>query len=293
MKSMTGFGRQDYRDEQVEISVEIKTVNHRYRDFFLKFPRALNPVEEQIRKTLSQTIARGRIELFIKFEELGTANKKIVFNRELAKSYINVLNAIKDMDSMLTDEIDVGLVARFPDVVEIAEIPGDDAANWKLLEPVLRGALDQLDASRRREGAAMKADIASHCTVVEGKVADIAALAPGVLDKAREDLRKKVEEYTQSAGVDEQRLLTEVTIMADKLAIDEELSRLNTHTARLKDLLEIEDEPVGRKLDFLVQEMNREINTIGSKIGDVDIAGMVVDVKSEIEKIREQIQNIE
>lgn len=293
MKSMTGFGRKDYRDEALEISIEIKTINHRFRDFFLKLPRSLNPIEENIRKAISEKIARGRIEVFIKYNELDAQNKRIVFNRDLAKAYINVLNEIKTLDSMIDDDLSPGLIAKFPDVVSLEDEGVDYDAVWRKMAPVLEEALEQVDTSRSREGEALKKDVAARCAVIEEAVSTIEAKSPEMLKKYQEELRAKVEAYTDSMEVDEKRVLTEVAIMADKLDISEELTRLKSHTARLEEILGEEDEPVGRKLDFLVQELNREINTIGSKANDIGIANLVVDVKSEIEKIREQIQNIE
>ncbi len=293
MKSMTGFGRKDYRDEALEISIEIKTINHRFRDFFLKLPRSLNLIEENIRKAISEKIARGRIEVFIKYNELDAQNKRIVFNRDLAKAYINVLNEIKTLDSMIDDDLSPGLIAKFPDVVSLEDEGVDYDAVWRKMAPVLEEALEQVDTSRSREGEALKKDVAARCAAIEEAVSAIEAKSPEMLKKYQEELRAKVEAYTDSMEVDEKRVLTEVAIMADKLDISEELTRLKSHTARLEEILGEEDEPVGRKLDFLVQELNREINTIGSKANDIGIANLVVDVKSEIEKIREQIQNIE
>lgn len=293
MKSMTGFGRKDYRDEALEISIEIKTINHRFRDFFLKLPRSLNPIEENIRKAISEKIARGRIEVFIKYNELDAQNKRIVFNRDLAKAYINVLNEIKTLDSMIDDDLSPGLIAKFPDVVSLEDEGVDYDAVWRKMAPVLEEALEQVDTSRSREGEVLEKDVAARCAVIEEAVSTIEAKSPEMLKKYQEELRAKVEAYTDSMEVDEKRVLTEVAIMADKLDISEELTRLKSHTARLEEILGEEDEPVGRKLDFLVQELNREINTIGSKANDIGIANLVVDVKSEIEKIREQIQNIE
>ena len=280
MKSMTGFGRKDYRDEALEISIEIKTINHRFRDFFLKLPRSLNPIEENIRKAISEKIARGRIEIFIKYNELDAQNKRIVFNRDLAKAYIHVLNEIKTLDSMIDDDLSPGLIAKFPDVVSLEDESVDYDEVWCKMAPVLEEALEQVDTSRSREGEALKRDVAARCAVIEEAVSAIEAKSPEMLKKYQEELRTKVEAYTDSS-------------MADKLDISEELTRLKSHTGRLKEILGEEDEPVGRKLDFLVQELNREINTIGSKSNDIGIANLVVDVKSEIEKIREQIQNIE
>lgn len=293
MKSMTGFGRVDFRDETADISVEIKTVNHRFKDFFIKIPRMLNPVEDRIRRTIGETIARGRIEVFIKYSALGEGAKKVVYNKALAQNYLDVLNALKQLDSMISDELDVGLVARFPDVVTVEEVPEDSDNLWEKLAPVLTEALAQVDESRRREGANLKEDIRRHLDAIKTLVDAIRLQAPAMLTAHTEELRKKVEEYTASVGMEESRILTEVAVMADKLAIDEELTRLDSHTARMTAILDKEEGPVGRKLDFLVQEMNREINTIGSKAADITISEKVVDVKSEIEKIREQIQNIE
>ena len=293
MKSMTGFGRQDFRSEDVDISVEIKTINHRYRDYFIKIPRVLNPLEEQIRETMGQTIARGRVEVFIKFKTLTAKNKTILFNKELAREYLKVLNSIKTMDSMISDEVNLDLVARFPDVVEVEEDAGDDEQTWQVLKPVLEQALAQVDASRQRDGVAMQKDMMARCDAIGTMTDDIAEKAPAMLENYRQSIRNQVEGYLGDAAVEESRILTEVAVMADKLDISEELTRLKSHTGRLHTMLAEADEPIGRKLDFLVQEMNREINTIGSKSNDLAIANIVVNVKSEIEKIREQVQNIE
>ncbi|MDO4287664.1 MAG: YicC/YloC family endoribonuclease [Eubacterium sp.] len=293
MKSMTGFGRQDYRDAEMELSIEIKTVNHRFRDFAMKLPRPLSALEENFRKTISETIARGRIEIFVKYGELGAQNRRVVLNKDLAREYLEVLNEIKSLDSMIRDDIDLGLVAKFPDVVVVEEETADAEALWQRVEPVLKAVLAQIDDSRLREGEALKTDVQGRCAVIETAVAAIEAQSPEALKKHQQALRQRIEELVGSPEVDEKRLLTEVAVMADKLTIDEELTRLKSHTARMEDMLQETGEPVGRKLDFLVQEMNREINTIGSKANDIAIANLVVDVKGEIEKIREQIQNIE
>lgn len=293
MNSMTGFGRQDFRNDAVDISVEIKTVNHRYKDFFIKAPRSLGANEEKIRKTIGTVLSRGRIEVYIKFKRLGMADKTLSFNRMLAKEYIDILSEIRAMDPEMEQQLNVDLVARFPDIVTLDEEQPDDEANWNLLKPVLEGALAQVAKARKREGDAMKADMLAHCETIENCTTEISKLAPVMLEDAQTALRARVMEYVGEAGMEEQRILTEVAVMADKLAIDEELTRLFTHIEHLRALLQIEDEPIGRKLDFLIQELNREINTIGSKSNNIDIAGIVVDTKSEIEKIREQVQNIE
>ncbi|MDD2414784.1 MAG: YicC family protein [Eubacteriaceae bacterium] len=293
MKSMTGFGRQDYRNKDVDISVEIKTINHRYRDFFIKIPRMLNPLEERIRKTAGQVLARGRIEIYIRFNELTAQNKQIVLNKDLAASYLTILNRIKTMDSMIADEVSVDMVARFPDVVSVEEMAGDDEARWQLLKPVLNEALKQVTESRIRDGKAMHDDIRERCAAIQTMVGKIEESAPGMLETYKHNIREKVQAYLADASIDENRILTEVAVMADKLDISEELTRLKSHTSRLSKMIDEEEAPLGRQLDFIVQEMNREINTIGSKANDISIGNEVVDVKSEIEKIREQIQNIE
>lgn len=292
MKSMTGFGRADYRDEEVDFSIEIKTINHRFRDFFIKVPKALNPIEEKIRNEISQKIARGRIEVFIRYTELGTKNRHIIFNKALAKEYIQVLNEMRRLDSMIGDELELSLIAKFPDVVLLEEEHDDFEEIWRKVEPVLTQALEELNESREREGMALKEDVRMRTATIIRQVNEIEKKSPNMLEKYREELRERIVSYIDSIEIDEKRLLTEVAMMSDKLNVDEELTRLRSHTQRINGIL-MEEEPIGRKLDFLIQELNREINTIGSKSNDLDIANIVVDVKSEIEKIREQIQNIE
>ncbi|MBC3795498.1 YicC/YloC family endoribonuclease [Acetobacterium tundrae] len=292
MKSMTGFGRKDFRDEEVDCSIEIKTINHRFRDFFIKIPKTLNPIEEKIRNTISQSISRGRIEVFIKYTELGAKNKRIVFNRDLAKNYISVLNEIRRLDSMIGDDLSLSLISKFPDVMMIEEDHDDYESIWLKIEPILQKTLAEVEASREREGSALQKDVTNRCEAIRNYVIEIKKRSPDMLERYKEELREKISSYVESVELDEKRLLTEVALMSDKLNIDEELTRLQSHLERLEGII-VETEPVGRKLDFLIQEINREINTIGSKANDLAIANIVVDVKSEIEKIREQIQNIE
>lgn len=293
MNSMTGFGHQDHRDEHFDITVEIKTVNHRYKDFFIKIPRILNANEEKIRKKIGETLARGRIEVFIRLNELNNDNTTLNVNHSLVRGYLDALGEITEMDERIDPRISLSLIAKFPDVIEVQEEAADDDVLWQALEPVLADAIAQVATSRAREGLAMKADISRRCDTIEAIVKKIETKAPEMVAAFEKNLREKVSDYLASTEIDDQRILTEVAIMGDRLAVDEELTRLNTHIGRLKEMIEITSEPIGRKLDFLIQEMNREINTIGSKVNDVAITGMVVDVKNEIEKIREQIQNIE
>lgn len=292
MKSMTGFGRADYRDENWNISVEIKTVNHRYRDYAIRMPSILYAVESKIKKEIGKTVARGRIDVFIQFEKLSESQHKIVLDEKLAKAYIDALNAIKALDPMMRDEIGVDLVAKFPDVIKTTERVQDDEKNWCMLQPVLDQALSQIANSRVQDAVAMANDIALRAENIEMLMRRIATRAPEVLNQYRNNIHQKVADFLGSTEIEENRILTEVAVMADRLDITEEINRMSGHLKRMKDLFQ-EEEPVGRKFDFLVQEMNREINTIGSKASDLEIQDSVVDVKAEIEKIREQIQNIE
>ncbi|MQM72703.1 MAG: YicC family protein [Pseudoramibacter sp. EUB1.1] len=292
MKSMTGFGRADYRDENWNISVEIKTVNHRYRDYAIRMPSILNSVESKIKNEIGKTVARGRIDVFIQFENLSESQRQIVLDENLAKTYIDALNAIKALDPMMRDEIGVDLVAKFPDVIKTTEKVQNDDENWQMLQPVLAKALEQVAESRAQDAVAMADDMALRVENIETMMQKIAARAPEVLGAYRDNIHQKVTDFLEGSEIDEGRILTEVAVMADRLDITEELNRMNGHLKRMKALLQ-EETPVGRKFDFLVQEMNREINTIGSKASDLEIQDSVVDVKAEIEKIREQIQNIE
>ena len=238
MKSMTGFGRKDYRDEEIDCSIEIKTINHRFRDFFVKIPKTLNPIEEKIRNTVSQSVARGRIEIFIKYTELGTKNRRIVFNRDLAKNYISVLNEIRRLDSMIGDDLSLSLISKFPDVIMIEEDIDDYESIWLKIQPVLEKTLDEVAASREREGNALKNDIVNRCRVIGNQVKKIKEKSPDMLARYRDELREKISSYVESVEIDEKRLLTEVALMTDKLNIDEELTRLQSHLDRLEGMVE-------------------------------------------------------
>ena len=292
MKSMTGFGKSTCRDENVSIDVEIKTVNHRFADYFIKMPKIFNALEGRIRKTIGATVARGHIELFIKYKELSVEHKGVVLNKPLAAAYLDALNSLKSMDTLISDEIPIDIFTRFPDVIDTEEKQTDADELWAQLKPVLDEALVRLDESRVNDGIAMKSDISGRCETVSSLTECIEQKAPVVFEEKRESLRQTVADYVKDAGVDEAMILNEVAVMADKLDISEEITRLKSHTTRLKTML-ASNEPIGRKMDFLVQEMNREVNTIGSKCNDAEIANFAVDIKTEIEKIREQIQNIE
>lgn len=293
MKSMTGFGRASYRDAEAEIFIEIKTVNHRYRDFFMKIPRILSPVEEKIKARIAETLRRGRIEVFIKYNALTAENKKLVFNRGLAEEYVEILKEIHNLDFNFDDKLEVGLVARFPEVVTVEDDFEDYEALYHKLLPLLDDALAQVDRSRSVEGEALAQDILANNEEIAATVDKIAELSGERLAQYEVELKEKIAKLTDNAELDERRVMTEIAIMADRLTIDEELTRLGSHTQRLREIVADVDEAQGRKLDFLIQEFNREVNTIGSKASNVEISALVVDLKSAIEKIREQVQNIE
>ncbi len=293
MRSMTGFGRADEQSQDWRVSVEIKTVNHRYRDDTLHMPSILNALELKIKKEIETYISRGRVDVYIQLAKLGSDQKDIELDVNLAQAYIQVLNHLKTLDPMMGNEIGVGLVAQFPNVVQVSEKKQDDAFNWKILKPVLDLALERVVKSRIQDAGAMSRDMSQRIKKIKDKMAQIAVRAPEMLKQYRQTIYQRVSEFLKGAAIDEGRILTEIAVMADRLDITEEINRMQNHLERLETFFEKNAEPIGRKCDFLIQEMNREINTIGSKSSDLEIQNLVVDVKAEIEKIREQIQNIE
>lgn len=293
MRSMTGFGRADEQSQDWRVSVEIKTVNHRYRDDTLHMPSILNALELKIKKEIETYISRGRVDVYIQFAKLGSDQKDIELDVNLAQAYIQVLNHLKTLDPMMGNEIGVGLVAQFPNVVQVSEKKQDDAFNWKILKPVLDLALERVVKSRIQDAGAMSRDMSQRIKKIKDKMAQIAVRSPETLKQYRQTIYQRVSEFLKGAPIDEGRILTEIAVMADRLDITEEINRMQNHLERLETFFEENAEPIGRKCDFLIQEMNREINTIGSKSSDLEIQNLVVDVKAEIEKIREQIQNIE
>lgn len=292
MNSMTGYGRADLKEGNKEITVEIRSVNNRYRDIFIKSPHSYNGIEDRIRKTISNHLGRGRIEVYVRSTG-DSAQTRVICDKQLAREYLNALNELKTLDSMISQNIDLELVAKFPDVIHLSEESPDDDAIWQELEPVLTKALTQLENARHVEGEALYEDIHTHAAVLREDLEKIRELAPKQLLISQENLRQKLTEAFKETGVDENRVLAEAAVLADRLAIDEEIARLDSHLMRLQELCAETEEPVGRRLDFLVQEINREINTIGSKTDSIDIVNLVVEMKGETEKIREQVQNIE
>lgn len=293
IKSMTGFGRAVEVLNGKSITVEIRSVNHRYYEVSSRVPRSYSFAEEKLKNLLKTKISRGKVEVSVLVQntESSQPDEKIIMNREIVKAYIDALREVKDEFS-LVDDLSLSAVMRLPDAFTVVKAEQDEEQMWLDLEKTANEALDNFIAMRENEGARMKADIAERLKTIESNVAVVEERSPKIVEDYRKRLYDRMCEVLEGKSVDEGRILLEAGIFSEKTAVDEETVRLRSHIAQFRELLE-SGEPVGRKLDFLVQEMNRETNTIGSKVQDIEVTKIVVDQKSEIEKIREQIQNIE
>lgn len=291
INSMTGYGRAEALYDRYKISLEIKSVNHRYFEFGCRIGRTFSFLEDKIRSHLSSIISRGKIDVFINIERVGESAGAVEVNYDLAAGYLNAIRSMSDKYG-ISGEVSALSLARMPEVVSLKESEIDEDEMWNMLCPVLDKAAEALNNMRRIEGEKMYKDITGRCELILGCIDKIESLYPESVKHYRKRLEERVKELLGDAKADEQRIITETAIMADRLAVDEETVRLRSHISQLKCMLE-QDEPAGRKMDFIVQEMNREINTVGSKSQNIDITKCVVDVKSEIEKIREQVQNIQ
>lgn len=290
--SMTGFGRGESENKQYKIVIEIKSVNHRYNDIIIKMPKKLNVLEEKMKAKIKNYVNRGRVEVFVNFEESEAENFVITPNYTVLDQYVSALEAIKDKYTVV-DDMGVSLLARYPDALKVEFQEVDEELIWTLMESALTGALENLKTMRQVEGVKLKEDTISRVNVIRGIVKEIEKLAPDIVATHKEKMLERIKDLLDGTiEVDEQRIAMEIAVFSDKTNITEEIVRLESHFEQLVNILD-ESKPVGRKLDFLIQEMNREVNTIGSKSPDIDISNYVVDMKSEIEKIREQIQNIE
>jgi uncharacterized protein (TIGR00255 family) len=288
---MTGYGRAQLLTGGREISVEIKSVNHRYFEFSARVPRAYGYLEEKLKSFVHGGVQRGKTDAFVSIAAADDLNAAVEINRPLARSY---LEALRGMGSTLDlkDDITVSALSRFPDLFVLRREQEDEAAVWQAVREAAAGALANMLAMREAEGGRLRADIMSRLALLEGFTARVEERSPGVTAEYRARLLAKLNEVLEGRQPDEGRILTEAAVFAEKTAVDEETVRLRSHIAQLREFLG-QGGPVGRKLDFLVQELNREANTIGSKAQDLEIARVVVEMKSEIEKIREQVQNIE
>lgn len=291
LKSMTGYGRRETVTDGKKILVEVKSVNHRYSDYNIKVQRHLGFLEDKIRKHVSSYITRGKVDVYLNVENYDTADKEITLNKELAKNYIDVLYRLRD-EFGLKDDITVSAVAKNPDIFKTERLEEDEEQLWNTVRGVLDGALADFVAMREREGERIQADLCERIEYMRTLVQKVEERSPQTVSEYSAKLYEKIKEVLDGRDIDEARILTEVAIYADKVAVNEETVRLSSHFAEFDTIIN-SGEPAGRKLDFLIQEINREVNTIGSKASDIEIAKIVVTLKGEIEKLREQIQNIE
>ena len=291
VKSMTGYGRCETEENGKHITVEIRAVNHRFLDLGIKCPKKFYCFESKIRKVLKEYAERGKVDIFISYEDLSEANVAIRYNKEVAETYLKYLREMKD-DFGLDDDIRVSTLSRYPEVFVMEELEENEDEIWIMLEKTLRGAFENFVAAREKEGENLRNDLLKKLDVVEEVALFIEEKSPLIVTAYREKINARVKEILGEVKVDEGRLLTEVAVFADRVCVDEEIVRLKSHIKAMKDTL-MSDAGVGRKLDFLTQEMNRESNTILSKTTDMEISDRGITLKTEIEKIREQIQNIE
>lgn len=291
LKSMTGYGRNEEIAGAKKITVEIKSVNHRFSDYNIKVPRQYGFIEDLVRKKLSGAIARGKVDVYVSIEAYEEADKTISINKELAENYISALHSLAE-DYGLRDDISVSTVAAFSDIFRAEPKRDDEEELWQLVSGVMDPALEAFTAMREREGGRIEADLRARIDYMRSLAEKIDERSPQTVSEYREKLYAKIKELLEDRDVDDARVLTEVAVFADKVAVNEETVRLASHYNEFNGIMD-GSEPAGRRLDFLIQEINREVNTIGSKASDIEIAKLVVTLKGEIEKLREQVQNIE
>lgn len=292
IKSMTGFGRHEETDGNRKFSVEMKAVNHRYLDLNIKMPRKFNAYESNIRNIVKEYIYRGKVDIYINYEDVSKKDVQVKYNKEIAKEYYHHLIQMAS-DFGIENDVRSGMLSRYPEVFTMEEVKADEEELWIVLERVLKAALEQMVETRLREGANLKDDLVKKLDGILENVAFIESKSPKLVEEYKECLRAKIADLIDDSNFDEARLLTEVTIFADKVCVDEELVRLRSHVEGVKETLLSGATNIGRKLDFIAQEMNREANTILSKTNDIEVSEHAIELKTEIEKVREQIQNIE
>lgn len=291
VKSMTGFGRCEISEGDRKMTVEMKSVNHRYLDVAVKMPKKLSFFESAIRSLLKTYIQRGKVDVFITYEDLSETNAVLRYNRGLAAEYLKYLNQMAE-EFHLEQDVKVSALSRYPEVLVMEEVQEDEEELWKLLERAVKGACEQFVETRIREGENLKRDLTAKLDELLEHVAYVEERSPQIVTEYREKLTDKVKELLADTQIEESRIAAEVVIYADKICVDEEIVRLKSHIKHTKETLEKEDS-VGRKLDFIAQEMNREANTILSKSNDLEVSNHAIELKTGIEKVREQIQNIE
>lgn len=291
IKSMTGFGRCELANEERKITVEMKAVNHRYLDVNIKMPKKLNFFESAIRNLLKTYIQRGKVDVFISYEDYTENKMTLRYNQELAGEYVSYIRQMAEQFG-LEDDLTAARLSRYPEIFTMEEQTLDEQQLWELLQQALTSACEQFVASRITEGENLKTDLLDKLDGMLKNVTEIEKRAPQIIEEYRSRLKAKVEELLGDTQIDEGRLATEITIFADKVCTDEEIVRLKSHISSTREAL-AQGGSIGRKLDFIAQEMNREANTILSKANDLAVSNIAIELKTDIEKVREQIQNIE
>ena len=292
IKSMTGFGRSEVVTDERKITIELKSVNHRYLDLSIKMPKKLSFLEGSIRNLMKTYIQRGKVDVYITYEDYTINNGTLKYNKELAAEYIACLKQIQQ-DFDLDYDIKVSTLSRYPDILTKEEQSVDEEELWSILEPPVREACEKFIQTRTQEGHNLEKDLLEKLDGLDKKVTRIEERSPEVVNAYRTKLEAKVSELLEDTQIDDNRIAAEVILFSDKICNDEETVRLHSHVKNMTKMLTTETEGIGRKLDFMAQEMNREANTILSKSSDMEISDIAIDLKTEIEKIREQIQNIE
>ena len=292
IRSMTGFGHGEVsNDKNQKVTVEMKSVNHRYCDISLKLPKKLAMFEANIRNIMKEYASRGKIDIYVSYEDLSETAVSLHYNQAMAAEYMQVFKKMQE-DFGIETKITAEALAKYPEVVTLEEVQQDEEVWWELLEATLRQAAEKFVETRTIEGANLKKDLLGKLDQMAADVAFIEERSPQIIAEYRAKLEEKVKEFLEDSAIEENRIAAEVTLYADKIAVDEEIVRLQSHISSMTDVLE-SDESIGRKLDFMAQEMNREANTILSKSSDVDLADHAIELKTNVEKVREQIQNIE
>ena len=292
IRSMTGFGHGEVsNDKNQKVTVEMKSVNHRYCDISLKLPKKLAMFEANIRNIMKEYASRGKIDIYVSYEDLSETAVSLHYNQAMAEEYMQVFKKMQE-DFNIETKSTAEALAKYPEVVTIEEVQQDEEVWWELLEAALRQAAEKFVETRTIEGANLKRDLLGKLDQMAADVAFIEERSPQIIAEYRSKLEEKVKEFLEDSTIEENRIAAEVTLYADKIAVDEEIVRLQSHISSMTDVLE-SDESIGRKLDFMAQEMNREANTILSKSSDVDLADHAIELKTNVEKVREQIQNIE
>lgn len=291
MKSMTGFGRAKQIINGREYNIEIKSVNHKYNDINIKLPRNISYIEELVRKQISNKVARGKIDIYITFNNFSVDGKLVTINKDLAKLYINQLKELAN-ETKINDNIEVIDICKFPDILQIQTDEENEDCIKEELSMCLEEAIQNLNDMKTKEGIKIKEDLIKRMDRVEIMVTNIFEFSTGLIEEYVVKLKERIQDLLHTDIIDETRIAQETVIYSDKCSVEEELTRLKSHIKQFRDLMEL-DCAIGKKLDFIIQEMNRETNTIGSKSVKLEITNLVIDIKTELENIREQIQNIE